>query len=509
MGVMRCQNCPGKVWSRTGLKAIAPILILSMVGRSLQLNGQMSWTTDLPTIGSFSSPRVTDLNADGIMDIVMGAGREEFNSCDSAVIALDGRDGHMLWHVRAKDQIFGSAIFLDINGDLVDDVVIGGRSAELIAIDGKSGQLLWRFMEVNDSPVFLTHRWFNFYNPQWIPDQDQDGLSDLLLANGGDVLVEPYDPNRAPGYLVIVSARTGKLLKLAPMPDGKEIYMSPVLSNGPAGQEVVFGTGGETIGGSLYADSLVHVCTESLDRAVRLKSGKNSGFIGPVSCADLNQDGISDILVNAAEGRLIAIDGLTKKNIWELDIPNSTSYTSPCIGYFNADEVPDVFKTYGQGTWPKLDWSLQRMVDGNSGQVLFSDSLGYYQIASPLAVDLNNDGIDEVIMSINYQEVGTLFQKYFYTTLMMIDFRSNQIQQIGESYQGSNFASTPWAGDLDGDGYLDIIFCHGTNLRHTYTFDGMQIHRISTHFPISQPPHWGSYQGTNYDGRLKGRQPGH
>jgi len=53
MGVMRCQNCPGKVWSRTGLKAIAPILILSMVGRSLPLNGQMSWTTDLPTIGSF------------------------------------------------------------------------------------------------------------------------------------------------------------------------------------------------------------------------------------------------------------------------------------------------------------------------------------------------------------------------------------------------------------------------------------------------------------------------
>jgi len=34
-------------------------------------------------IGIFSSPRVTDLNGDGIGDIVFGAGRTEFHACDS------------------------------------------------------------------------------------------------------------------------------------------------------------------------------------------------------------------------------------------------------------------------------------------------------------------------------------------------------------------------------------------------------------------------------------------
>ncbi|MBK9930129.1 MAG: hypothetical protein IPP04_09690 [Saprospiraceae bacterium] len=35
---------------------------------------------------------MADLNGDGTDDIIMGAGRLEFEACDSAVIALDGKD---------------------------------------------------------------------------------------------------------------------------------------------------------------------------------------------------------------------------------------------------------------------------------------------------------------------------------------------------------------------------------------------------------------------------------
>ena len=62
------------------------------------------------------------VNLDGTGDIIMGAGREEFQACDSAVIALDGRTGKILWHVPAEDQIFGSAVFKDIDaGDKLGD----------------------------------------------------------------------------------------------------------------------------------------------------------------------------------------------------------------------------------------------------------------------------------------------------------------------------------------------------------------------------------------------------
>ena len=110
---------------------------------------QGSWTKQLPGIGTFSSPRVTDLNGDNIDDIIVGAGRAELQASDSAVIALDGLTGELLWSASARDQMFGSATLKDITGDKVKDVLISGRSAELLAINGATGNILWRFNKQN------------------------------------------------------------------------------------------------------------------------------------------------------------------------------------------------------------------------------------------------------------------------------------------------------------------------------------------------------------------------
>src|SRR5688500_8998685 len=74
--------------------------------------GQVNWSARFSGIGTFSSPRVTDLNGDGTGEVILGAGREEFKACDSAVTALDGKTGKMLWHIPAIDQVFGSPAFL-------------------------------------------------------------------------------------------------------------------------------------------------------------------------------------------------------------------------------------------------------------------------------------------------------------------------------------------------------------------------------------------------------------
>src|SRR5688572_16808679 len=133
---------------QTFLAYLRKLFLLALIGMawvSQDLKAQDSWSVNYSGMGTFSSPRVTDLNRDGVGDVIFGAGREEFQTCDSAVIAVDGRNGKMLWNVRAKDQIFGSAALKDLNGDGVDDVIINGRSAELMAINGKTGKVLWRF----------------------------------------------------------------------------------------------------------------------------------------------------------------------------------------------------------------------------------------------------------------------------------------------------------------------------------------------------------------------------
>lgn len=471
------------------------ILLLFSVNTFSQ---KQSWAKRFQGIGTFSSPRITNLNNDNIGDIVIGAGRKELQPNDSAVIAIDGKTGDLLWKVSAKDQIFGSATFKDITNDGIDDVFINGRAAELIAINGKSGEVIWRF----DKTKFKNEAWFNFYNPQFIPDQNNDGQEDLLVSNGGDIRVEPYDPNRRPGALVIFDATNGDIISKAPMPDGKEIYMSVAVlpHDSMHYKNVIFGTGGGTIGGSLFVTSIADIRSEDLSQAVKLASSPNKGFVGPAAWVDINEDGIHDIVANAVDGRLLAFDGKTHDSIWKVNVPGTEAYSSVSVGNFTDDAVPDFFVSYAQGVWPKLDWSKQVMVNGSDGRIKFQDSLGFYQMSSPVVVDLNGDHKDEVLLPINYTVRDKFNLKYFYNNLMAIEFTEKVATELDLHNEGHNISSTPWVGDLDNNGFLDIVYVHGTNIKQTYTFDGLQINRIDILFPIEGEIKWGSYMGSSYNG---------
>ncbi|EAR01704.1 PQQ-binding-like beta-propeller repeat protein [Maribacter sp. HTCC2170] len=465
------------------------------------LFAQKSWAKKAPGIGTFSSPRITDLNKDGIGDIVLGAGRKEFQACDSAVIALDGRSGKMLWKVGAKDQIFGSAALHDITNDGIMDVFINGRSAELIAINGKTGEVIWRF----EKPIGQEKEWFNFYNPQFIPDQNGDFQDDILISNGGDVLAEPHDPNRAPGHLVIIDSKNGKILSRAKMPDEGEIYMSvSVLPNMPSDyKNVIFGTGGETIGGHLYVTSIDEIYSGDLSNSIQLARSEKKGFVGPGVWVDINSDGTYDIVTNAVDGRLLAFDGKSYEPIWSVSVPNTEAYSSVAVGRFTDDDIPDFFVSYAQGVWPDLEWSKQVMVNGSNGKVEYEDTLGFYQLSTPVVVDLTGDGKDEALLPMNYQITNEYQMKFFHNNIMAVEFTEKVSAELDLQNEGNNLSSTPWIGDLDDNGYLDIIYVHGTNVKQTYTFDGLQINRIDTKFPIVGEIKWGSYMGSQYNGVYK------
>ncbi len=460
--------------------------------------GQNSWAKKFPGIGTFSSPRVSDLNEDGIGDIILGAGREEFQACDSAVIALDGLTGELLWNVSAKDQIFGSASLMDITNDGIMDVFINGRSAELIAINGKSGKVIWRF----NPPNSKKNIWFNFYNPQFIPDQNNDGQEDILISNGGDVMAEPHDDNRPVGYLVILDSKNGKLISKAPMPDGKEIYMSVAVlpHDSTTYKSIIYGTGGETTGGNLFICSIRDIMSGDLSHSIKLDSSDSKGFIAPPVWVDINEDGIHDIIANAVDGRIIAIDGKNHQSIWTVVMPNSEAYSSIAVGSFNSDSIPDFFVSFALGVWPNLDLTRQYMIDGKTGKVEFMDSLGFYQTSTPVVAELTGDGMDEVLLSVNYQVFDSLHLKYLHNMLVVIDFNTMEVIELDLKNDGYNISSTPWIGDLDNNGYLDIVYCHSTNVKQSFTFDGMQVNRIDTQVPVSRKIKWGSYMGSEYDG---------
>jgi outer membrane protein assembly factor BamB len=483
------------------LRVIIALLLGLPFSSGYETQAQHSWVKKLPGTGTFSSPRVTDLNGDGVGDIILGAGRKEFEACDSAIIALNGLNGELLWHVSAHDQIFGSAALSDLNEDGIKDVIINGRSAELQAIDGTNGNIIWKF---NKKSKYRGKelKWYNFYNPQLIPDQNLDGYEDILVTNGGDVMAAAYDPKRPTGNIVVLDSKNGNIISMAAMPDGQETYMSISTCKIINSEDyaIILGTGGETIAGSLYLTYLSDVMKGDISKAIRLATSKKNGFTAPPVWIDITGDKIPDIIANAADGRLLAFNGNTYERLWETQMDGTEAYSSIAVGHFTNDITPDFFVSYAQGSWPNLDWSKQFMVNGMNGKIELTDSLGYLQLTTPVAADLNSDNIDEAILNMNYMEIDSIYRKSFYNLLLAFDFKRNTLIPLTDALPGHNISTTPWVGDIDGDNLIDIIYCHSTNKFHTYTFDGFQINLLKTDIRIGKRIKWGAYMGSNYDG---------
>lgn len=484
---------------------LSSIIFLSHCDRK---KSDLMWEKNFYVIGSQSSPRSADLNKDGILDIVMGAGKNELQDSDLGIIALDGKTGDLLWQQETQDQVYGSATFYDITGDGINDIFIGGRSPHLKALDGKTGIIIWEYhYDEHKNDSILQYARFNFNNSVLVPDQNNDGLRDLLTLNGGNSLAIPgSEKNRFPGVLMLFDIKTGNIIAADTMPDGKESYMSPLCFEQTNSKDhtIIFGTGGETISGNLYLAKLSDLINQKLSNAKVIAKEIGHGFIAPSVLADISNDDYLDIIAISHKSTVFAIDGKTQKLLWQQTLKNTESSNSFAVGFFTDDDIPDFFTFVSKGEWPNNTGSLQVMLDGKDGRIAYMDSIGCTGFSSPVVYDLNNDGIDEAIISVNEFDCAhgftdeTLFE--IENKLIAVDFKNNSIQTIDQMKAFKNIFSTPWLGDINNDGYLDIVHCQYYSRGGLLTFLGMNVKCISLPIRMKEPPVWGAYMGSNGDG---------
>jgi len=470
------------------------ILCVLLVCGAGALQSQTVWTGYADSTANLSSPRAADLNNDGVLDIVFGAGRDGFSN-PNGVVAIDGATGATLWTYTTRDEVFGSAIFMDITADGIPDVFIVGREAQFLALNGADGSLIWDFWPHGTDPTVSGY--YNFYNPQFIHDVDSDGTPDILVSNGGDHAAPVWQTTRPPGHLMVLSGQTGQELVMIVVPDSAEIYCSPVVADlkNDGNPWVLFGTGGETLPGHFYAALLSDVLAGTLANAVILANHATKGFVAPASICE-TPTGEKLIYIQGYAGDIIAIRGSDFTRVWDFVIPGTESSSSITIGNFTGDLTPDVFAVLYKGSISAFTDFYQVMIDGRTGNVMFKDSIGTIHFASANAFDYNNDGRDEAFITVSTMDAG-----YFRNRNYLIDFQNDQITQIGTEVPGVNLASTPLIADLDNDGLMDLVFLTKRDSINPSNYRGVYVTRENLSQPIPNSGiAWGSYMGTQADG---------
>ncbi|MEM1137229.1 MAG: PQQ-binding-like beta-propeller repeat protein [Bacteroidota bacterium] len=475
-------------------------IFLLLISLLISCKKELSWKNKVEKSGTYASPRAVDLNNDGVKDIVLGAGgNQEWEASENGVLAFNGKDGSLLWKAACRNQIVGCPVFMDITGDEIEDIFIGGRSAQFIALNGKDGTVIWEFMPTNTQQDYFNDTTIlNFFSPVFIPDQDKDGTDDILISYGGFVKADPFVSKRPVGYLKVFSTQSGKILAKAAMPDGKETYMSPIVQRQNNHSKIFFGSGGETIAGNFYVTTLKDIMDGSITDYKTLAKGNTKGFIAPPVLVDITEDNILDVVINAFEGVTIAFDGNTYNILWETHIGKAyETHSQPAIGQFTGDLTPDFFINFGKGKWPDMVGAIQILIDGSTGEIEKLDSIGYLQYASPIPLIHSGQLYNEILFPVNeklptgYTLTSGLPEFKYQSNLFLFQPNTHtKISLLRES--GTNIGSTILIEDLDDNGISEIIFVHNNNQYDAFKFEGISIHCFSMPNYSSK---WNQYMG--------------
>ena len=169
------------------LSIVAPVANGSIHVRRADGSSRPGFPVYLPLggVGQGSSPALADMNGDGFTDIVIASSNGRVYVFDRGGAQVAPWTAASRFSALTSDATLASPVVADIDGDGMNDVVVGDESGSLAALSGASGAMLPGFpiamaAEASGTPALC--------------DCDGDGMSEIVTVDfGGTLHAWDYD----------------------------------------------------------------------------------------------------------------------------------------------------------------------------------------------------------------------------------------------------------------------------------------------------------------------------
>jgi len=394
------------------------------------INGETGGNLWSKLIGSMwlNAVDAEDVNDDGIDDI--GFAHEYLAGWDNYLGVLDGTNGSEIWS-DTVEYVVMDVLMDDVDDDGAVEAVFGGTHSydqgEVFVRDGLNGQLEWSY-----------------------------NLGSLDHTNG-NIVLETHDIDEDTDLDLIVGTYLGTHVIYAFEGDADTpMWISDTLDGNT--RDMAFG--------DVTGDDVIDVAAATSDRVQVLNGGDGTkvwyysvaGTIQGVSCADFDDDGITDVAAGGgAEHSSSPPD--PGKGVWALRTVDSPLLWEYAFGeYGNAIAVADLDDDGDDDiiAVSSLDY-LAIAIDGGTGTEMWTWT-GTANLYAITAGDFDNSGQADVAVGGNDDRVTALFGTNG-TVMWPFDTPGDQI-----------YRKCLKAADLNGDGNVDVIA--GSDDSYVYAING-------------------------------------